>query len=69
MQVPVFMQMLQDHFIKFHNLTVVHGKTPLVLKLYMYFRALGKRGSVGTTMAVFLEAAKASNKKEKSNEL
>eukprot|EP00957_Ditylum_brightwellii_P107080 8170239-Ditylum_brightwellii.AAC.1 len=29
MQVPVFMQTLQDHFIKFHILMVVHGKTPL----------------------------------------
>ena len=62
MEVPVFMKTLSEHYIKFHNLEVVNGDAPLLVRSYLYFKSLNKRGSPATTLDGFLkDASKASS--------
>jgi hypothetical protein len=62
MEVPVFMKNLSEHYIKFHNLDVVNDIAPLLVRSYLYFKKLNKRGSPVLTMSEFKkDASKASS--------
>jgi hypothetical protein len=62
MEVPVFMKNLSEHYIKFHNLEVVNDNAPLLVRSYLYFKKLNKRGSPVLTLSEFKKnASKASS--------